>query len=200
MNEALYLDSTIDHDMFAGATPGDLAYVEALIRHEVGTVPSINIIFIGGTGLHHLLMKKPCVNGADPIERHVAVIETYLELFKKLALMLHLPIVYVGTMPVDPWSVLLLPSKRDWNDFADFTIPLLWDTVEAEIFGDGSRYPGLHHFRPSGLAHKCPGIRCDGMHFGSDFNPDSQHDYNCANSLTLWESYFADYLVHTFKE
>ena len=41
-----------------------------------------------------------------------------------------------------------------------------------------SRLSFLH---PSELTHACPGVRCDGMHYGSHFP-----QYGCHNSLSLW--------------
>ena len=51
-------------------------------------------------------------------------------------------------------------------------------------------YPGVFHFRPSVLANHCPGVRCDGLHFGSDFE-----GWVCARSHALWDHYLAHFLV-----
>jgi len=79
------------------------------------------------------------------------------------------PIVFVGTQQVDAATIHLSPAKSGWIDFFDLSLGAVFDGVEAAELAHNPKLAGLHHFRPSGLTKQCPGIRCDGMHFNSDY-------------------------------
>ena len=51
----------------------------------------------------------------------------------------------------------------------------------------------VYHLRISELARACPGVRCDGMHFGSDFP-----EFKCSSSEALWDGFLANFLTETF--
>ena len=147
-----------------------------------------DLAVVGGLGVHHLFRNAPCMQGEDPLTLHEELIRSYLVMFHQLAIYLRRPFVYVGTMSVDGMTVLMRPPKEDWADFADFSLPVLWDSTETQIFDGGAFGPALSHLRPSALAARCPGIRCDGLHFGSDFK-----EFNCHSTVNLWDRFLAEF-------
>jgi len=84
----------------------------------------------------------------------------------------------------------------DFLEFYDFSLSSVWDSVETEVFSrlknESLLGPLLHHLRPAELAFECPGVRCDGMHYGSDFA-----EYGCRSSSALWDGFLADFLIRT---
>jgi hypothetical protein len=88
-------------------------------------------------------------------------------------------------------------QTTDFLDFFDFSLSSLWDSVEAEEYGklkdEGILGDMVYHLRLADLARQCPGVRCDGMHFGSSFE-----DFGCESSEALWDSFIADFLTTTF--
>ena len=66
----------------------------------------------------------------------------------------------------------------------------VWDAVEVDEFRKANMGAGVLHFRPAALAHRCPGVRCDGMHFASDFPA-----YGCRGSPALWDPVIAHFLM-----
>jgi hypothetical protein len=109
------------------------------------------------------------MQGEDPITRHEALIRSYLHMLQDLAEHLGAPIIFVGATPIDGHTVLMRSPKDDWADFGQFELAAIWDSVETAIFREGNYAPGVRHFRPSTLTDLCPGIRCDGLHYVSDF-------------------------------
>ena len=82
------------------------------------------------------------------------------------------------------------------------SLAILWDGVEKEEFEkqrpkwqDPAAQEVLFHFRPSSLTRKCPGVRCDGMHFSSDYR-----EYGCRGSSALWDAELARFLLETFPD
>jgi hypothetical protein len=121
------------------------------------------------------------------------------------------PFVFVGIAPVDGPVVLLDPPKPDWNEFLDFGLSDVVARVEKEVeaahcaaravangavdddSGGGAR-PRAHgeraallFFHLADLVRSCPGVRCDGVHFNSEFP-----SFNCFGSLFL----LSHFLVH----
>ena len=126
------------------------------------------------------------------------------------------PFVFIGIAPVDGPVVLLDPPKPDWNQFLDFgladVVARVEKAVEAahcaattaaagglddDLVPTGPGRPrsrghssdALLFFHLSDLVRACPGVRCDGIHFVSEFP-----GYNCFGSLYLLAHFLADFL------
>jgi len=143
-------------------------------------------MFVLGTTTHNLFGAP---DGEDPLTEHRARVESHLRVYSDLANELGVPIVFVGSMPLDGRTILLSPPKHDWKKFKDFATADLWDAIETEVF-QSRNVSGVHHFRPAVLTMRCPGIRCDGLHFGSDFQ-----GWVCTRSWALWDHYLAHFLA-----
>jgi len=202
------------------------AYRNAIMmaRNESG-VP-YSVVFVGGLGIHHLVPKAPCLERNGPTLGHEKLIEQVLTALGKLAFELEVPIVFVGVMAIDGATILLDPPKHDWAKFRDFSLPYIWDGVEAKVFAGiqnssnefknidsisveenpKKKFPGLYHFRPTALALQCPGVRCDGMHFGSGWARGrgsgylANIDFDCTSSEALWHRPLAEFFLRNFGE
>jgi hypothetical protein len=86
----------------------------------------------------------------------------------------------VSTSRVDPLVTLLRPSKWDFEAFADFSHLDFW----RQIDGNEAQAAGVDLFDADALPHDCPGVRCDGTHFESDFGA-----FGCHSSAELWDPY-----------
>jgi hypothetical protein len=152
-----------------------------------------DLVFIGGIGLHYLLRKGPMEIGArdDPIQLHRSLVRAFLNQLYSVATFVRIPIVFLGTIPIDAEVIHLQPAKRDWGNFFDFSLASIWDSIEATEFRKNIvKSPWLFHLRLSSLTRVCPGIRCDGMHFGSDYQ-----DFGCRTSEALLDGALARFLV-----
>jgi len=154
-----------------------------------------DLAFVGGLGIHHLFRNNPCMQGVDVFGIHEKLSKGYFCMYREISASLGVPIVFVGMMPVDGMTVMMKPPKEDWADFSDFSIPVLWDSLEARVFAEGKYGPGVFHFRPSFLAARCPGIRCDGLHFDSDF----RNLFGCRSVAAVWDLPLSSFLVKFFS-
>jgi len=164
-----------------------------------------DMVFAGGLGLWHLI-GTPCIGGEDPSSTHRRVVHEHLLVYKNLSLDLGIPFVFVGSLPVDAATVFLSPPKHDWHDFSDFTLMDIWDAIEGGLFQRNDYGPGVVHFRPSLIVRRCPGVRCDGIHFSADYWPDYSLEgsrkivtYRCHSSEAIWDPYLAGFLERTSK-
>jgi len=157
-------------------------------------------VFVGGMGLHTLFRpvtwnrtedRLSSPDGANrtlfsPYLHHLHIAREWSARFVCLSRALRTPFVFVGSMPVDIDVILLDPPKFDWDSFHEFALADLMvraeKQVEQELRQHLSRsFANVSFFHPSKLAHECPGVRCDGMHYGSQ-----NANYNCHSSLSLW--------------
>ena len=144
----------------------------------------------------------------SPYVFHQRAFRHWISQLACLARRLGLPIVMVGSMPVDEQIVLLHPPKNDWDDFHELGLLEVMAHVEheeerahcAENAAEG-RTSGLLFFHPSELAHQCPGSRCDGMHFSSNFphwDMDSPNKdmrgWRCSSTAALYCPFVEDFL------
>ena len=73
-------------------------------------------------------------------------------------------------------QLLLPPAKHDWAEFYDFGYLDIWAEIDRRLCAEY----GLLYFDHMELARRCPGVRCDGMHFGSRFT-----QFQCHSSKHL---------------
>jgi hypothetical protein len=149
----------------------------------------------GSTGLIAEQLKVSYAGGgpfAHHYGRRVEVVRRLDELANKYSK----PCVTIGTLTVDVAVILLTPMKHDWDAFYDMGIADLFVAAERRVQREheakhprlrvssepGSR-SGLTFFHPSDRAASCPGMRCDGIHFASDFA-----EYECRTSVAIWDS------------
>ena len=160
-----------------------------------------DVVFVNGLGVHFLHRHVNSATGGvgpgpmnmvaseDPMALHRVLIRSHLAWYKELSARLGVRIVFVGTPPLDETTFTLAPPKLLWTDFYDFSLARLWDLVENEVWSSGDFGPLVSYFRTSQLTAPCPGIRCDGMHFGSDYI-----DFGCRSSIALWDGILASFL------
>ena len=150
----------------------------------------------------------------SPHRLHREFIRPWLTRLSCLASELSLPIVFVGSLPVDEQVLMLNPPKHDWDKMHTFGLLELMAQVERDAEAEqcaahaavsaragGLPSSGLHFFHPSDLARACPGARCDGMHYSSNFpHTNVSHElkdkrgWNCHTSLHLWCPFLQDFL------
>jgi hypothetical protein len=112
------------------------------------------------------------------------------------------PVVLVGTLPADVAILQLHPAKKDAFT-RDWALAPKFVTLEAELLDAADATHPTHRrpatplasplvafLRPSSLSERCPGVRCDGLHFGADFD-----SYACRSSFSLWYPFLAGFLV-----
>jgi hypothetical protein len=98
-------------------------------------------------------------------------------------------------MPVDEGTILLDPPKHDWDEFQPFGLADVQASVEVQaemrlcMDSGCNDTPEVNFLHPNLLAEACPGIRCDGMHFTSDYKA-----FGCHQSHSLWCPYFEQFL------
>ena len=164
-----------------------------------------NTVFVGGLGVHFLLRNNNSLLvdlKESPVELHRFLVRTYLAAWADLSSELDTQLIFVGTIPLEAALMHLYPPKGDWAAFFDFSLAEIWadiDSVEYQRLVDSwplsmKLNPPLQFFNPAQLAQRCGAIRCDGMHFASQF----AKEYGCYPSAFLWESEIAEFLVSNF--
>jgi hypothetical protein len=180
---------------------------------------SFNLVFIGGLGIHYLTRSplfhpdgnrlsqhSPMVADFkdDPVELHRFLIRDHLHAWAQLGSELGVPLIFVGSMPVQATSIFLSPPKKDWPLFYDFSLAEIWVSVEAQEYKclvtswppEVQRCPPLRYFDLSELTGTCGAIRCDGMHFGSFAAPNE--GYECKSSAHLWDPVVTNFILRSF--
>jgi len=154
-----------------------------------------DVAFVGGLGLHHLLRKKNSLTdtGGDLSLKHKDVVKQYADMFGRISVGLGVPVIFVGVPTLDGATILMSAAKHDFNEFYDFSIPVLWDATESRLFHvERSRLgAGILHMRLAELTNACPGVRCDGMHFAS-------FGRECEPSSALWDHFLGEFLLKNF--
>mmetsp|Transcript_90218 Transcript_90218/g.180074 ORF Transcript_90218/g.180074 Transcript_90218/m.180074 type:complete len:334 (-) Transcript_90218:241-1242(-) len=152
-----------------------------------------DVIFAGGYSAHCLRR-----NHVEPwlpfsLPAHKDHIEFDMHILKNVSEVRKIPVVFVGSSIHESDIMAMSPPKGDWDGFHDFNLIKLWAFDEKRsferLFGPGGFESG-HFKRPSyfkffffgDLQLRCPGVRCDGMHYmsniGQQCNPaDGLLDY-----------------------
>ena len=91
---------------------------------------------------------------------------------------------FIGTISVEP-QILWAPKKHDASEFGQFFLLKYWSLKEKLVCAE-QRVP---FFETEVLAQTCPGLRCDGMHFASDFE-----DWKCSSHNWLWDFVIARFM------
>ena len=180
-----------------------LAYTDKLAPHVASAVAglhncSFDAVFIGGfSGPWWLMRQDPRrEKHADPMHdayaSHRTRIAPELARMQCLASNTHIPIVFLGGVPLDERTMMLTAKDGYWGRFKQYELAHVWTRVE-QAFERTEEYasPSLHFLHTSSLAHECPGIRCDGVHFGSSF----QKMFGCASTFAVWYPLVADFLI-----
>lgn len=184
---------------------------EALSRLAAG---DFDAAVVGGLGAHYLsrgVMQKwsnftfPWRDDTAPINTHIERLLPVQEQLSCLADNLQLPITFVGTLPPDPEVMLLGPPKGDWTRYSDLTIAQSMVQAERSVERYFSKLSNrkksrttssglLNFLHPSELSDACPGVRCDGFHFGSAFD-----EFNCSASIYIWYPFLQNYIEKTLS-
>lgn len=144
--------------------------------------PNSPVYIIGGIGLHYLLRYEATYK--HPFKEHFNLFSASIKVMKEYAQAHQQTIVMVGTLPVESDIIHMAPEKHDWSDFYDLSLAAQWAEGEALVFDEivDSSKECMFFLNPAKLVDKCPGIRCDGMHFGIPVE-----EADCLSSLGLWE-------------
>jgi hypothetical protein len=142
---------------------------------------SNHIVFVGGNALHMLTRRR---NIFKIFESHVNRVRRVLEKLKWFQQQGR-KVIYVGSITVDT-QLMLPPAKGDWDDFHDFSLLEIWSKKDKELCAEYD----IPFFDSVALVRQCPGVRCDGMHFGSSFiNGSRGGDWGCYPSIHLWDRF-----------
>lgn len=176
----------------------------------------LDALFLGGYGPWSLrrFERHELVGlvAKSPILAHEAFIERELEIMQCVARRTETPVVYVGAIPIDGRTLLMEPPKADWYKFFDFGLATALAEADENVFdtfvgranniGKQAQHsdssppaPGhgrLHMLRLRELTDSCPGVRCDGMHFGSDFD-----QFSCHRTTAVWYPFLVSFLRRT---
>ena len=220
LNYGRWLEHTkgyrVDGSTFAGSKAQKefldvlLGFVQPSARALAWPQRPFDAIFMGGFCLHHMFRQSvtawswwdagrvPGPSGSI-YQRHESFIESIATALSCLAQKLEIPFVMVGCSTLDVATLLMDPPKHDWQDFLPFEMVKIWLSAEravAQRFERSQREQRiprrsrLFFLEPALLGEACPGVRCDGMHFGSDYASVS----TCSSTLQLWHSFLWDYL------
>lgn len=154
------------------------------VREQIIRSLPRKLVFVGGTALHHLTHKHhthgvniDSVNDVIAMQRErvAAVLKTLVSLQNEL----NITAVYVNAPVIDEPILFLDPPKGDWDDFYDFSLLKLFGYSDANL----CKEHGIPLLDALFVTLNCAGIRCDGMHYGSDFK-----EWNCSSSISVWDN------------
>ena len=121
----------------------------------------------------------------DPVMQHATYFAESISALKRYAVAARKIVLIVGTSTVDEKILLSYPPKHDWMDFYPFGLLDLWRAAELRIcarhFVGGAP---LAYLDAGGVGRIYAGVRCDGMHFSSDYKR-----YGCSASPAVWDVY-----------
>lgn len=148
----------------------------------------------------------------SPYRNHRLLVEEVATALGCLAAALRTPIVLSGTVYVDATGVLMDPPKHDWDTFHDLSLPKIMSAAERDVARqrantaeavDSSQETAnaapaslLHFLHPSEVSAMCPGIRCDGIHFGSFYHR-ATAGFECAQTKAAWHEFVAEFLLRS---
>ena len=136
------------------------------------------LITLQGEGNTHKWCKKEKLKALESHHQISARVVNYLD---ELRHRTGKRVVLITTFSVDD-QYFLLPETthkpRQWDLFHDFRLVDLWADIDTKLC---KKY-NITVFDARMLAHECPGVRCDGMHYGSDFEK-----FGCRRSDHLWD-------------
>jgi hypothetical protein len=150
--------------------PGGPA-VEAVLRCK------FPIFFVGGNGLWAMDYRVPAPTSKQ-LKVHMAVVEQMVERMKCLESATNSRGAYITSMPVDMGK--FRDTRRTSADYRELKA---WAASEEKLLSRESVAVLRSHI----LAQQCPGVRCDGIHFGSAFRRN-----NCSRSAQLWDRLLVD--------
>ena len=209
------------HDRFGASSAANPKQEEVSMRQFLGNLtagPGFDAVFVGGFGVHRLVRYEYMTsdgwlspdanvtfNGRptfSPYLKHLHFVRRLSERLLCLSEAFSIPFVLVGTLPVDSEVMLLDPPKDDWRNFVNVQLADVMyaaeKDVEAELVAaDRCNPPGasLSFFHHAELARACPGVRCDGIHFTSQYSA-----WSCLHSLGLVAPFLADFFAQKLPQ
>ena len=129
---------------------------------------------VGGLTLHWLTRSNPQLAfQPDPVEAHARYFAQVLNSVASFAQTHSRPVLLVGSGALDEDTLLSRPSKSDFADFYPLSLLRPWRAVELRIFRNFSQpvqqKSRVYYFDVGQVWERYRGVRCDGMHFGSEF-------------------------------
>lgn len=163
----------------------------------------LDALFVGLGSLEHLPRGRGPISeaaAAAALKAHRALVVQHLRDAAALSARAGgKPVVLVGTLPADVGVLQLYPAKKDAFT-RGWALAPRFAALEAEILnGAGAaRSQRLNtttalvaFLHPSELAARCPGVRCDGLHYGADFD-----SFACRASFALWYPFLSDFVLN----
>jgi hypothetical protein len=98
-------------------------------------------------------------------------------------------VILLGTGRVDELTLLSNPAKENWFGFYPFRLLPLWRKAELDAMADmhanlmASQQKRIFYLDTDQMNARYPGIRCDGMHYMSEFK-----DFNAGRAMVATSS------------
>ena len=159
-------------------------------------------LFLGGYGPWALRRMER--HGLDPsMEKspliyHENRMVMELEIMRCIAKRIHMPLVFIGNIPIDHATILLHPPKADWYKFYEMELGAQLAHSEGRAYDrvvpahERSKRIAVHRMVLTDLVDTCPHVRCDGMHYASDYT-----SFNCHGSMAVWHQFLRGFLTST---
>lgn len=155
-----------------------------LLSLNDSNIAGSDCVVVGGNAIHMALRNRNMNN--EPFRHHESAVLAILREMRHLRDEFGKRVVYIGSVTVDP-QLMLHPAKGDWDGFHEFELLEIWNIQDKRLCAE-LRIP---FFDTMELVRQCPGVRCDGMHFGSDFS-----QWGCHSSAHLWDRLWVDFAKH----
>lgn len=149
------------------------------------------IVVLGGLGLHHLLrsVNTTSTPTMHPFNEHAHYFSSLLSDLVLWANATNKKVILLGTGRVDELTLLSNPAKENWFGFYPFRLLPLWRKAELDAMADmhanlmASQQKRIFYLDTDQMNARYPGIRCDGMHYMSEFK-----DFNAGRAMVATSS------------
>jgi hypothetical protein len=105
------------------SSPPTLSDLEGKINTLQRQGGKIDMLFLGGLGMHYLVRRypfqsasqqgpMPAETGDDPVVLHRDLIQSHLLEFGRFATKLNIPVIFLGSLPVDSAIIPMIPAKH----------------------------------------------------------------------------------------
>lgn len=131
-----------------------------------------------------------------PVRAHREMFRALVQNATKLIQRLKVPVFIVGTPALDAELLLLAPAMTNWDKFWSFAGASLFARAEASAWKQPSiealrkTYRGwLFYIDMGALTQAYPGVRCDGLHYNSNYKYilDADSKVRCEASPALYD-------------
>jgi len=190
---------SMGYSTFSGVCKTDFTHILSDPQNWEGC----SLIVLGVPGLHTILREnglQPEFNFTahqgeylfGPEHAHLATFRKLVRMASEVAQRLDTQAFLVGTPRVDGEVVISGPAKKDWVNFLPFDIANLFSLGERSTFASmrNSERARVHYLDLGAVTRRFPGIRCDGIHYGSQYKyayPAQQRVVVCESSKAVYD-------------